>query len=404
MSLFVSIVLDGVGVGEQPDAASYGDEGSNTLGHVCAAERPDLPNLRELGLGNIVALDGVPPVDTPTASFGKMREVSAGKDSTTGHWELAGLRLESPFPTYADGFPPDVIEAFLSETGCGGVLGNRAASGTRIVAELGAEHERTGHPIVYTSADSVFQIAAHKNVISLDRLYDLCRIAREKVCVGEHGVGRVIARPFVGNEGSYTRVSPERKDFARLPDDPPIQDVLQENGVRTVSVGKIADLFARTGFDDMIKTRSNADGIHATLRQIEAARDRGDDTFLWTNLVDFDQEFGHRNNPSGFAQALEAFDAAVPDLVAALPDGAHLVLTADHGNDPTTASTDHSREYVPLLHLQKDDAPRDGIDAGNGRNLGLRASFNDHAATIADVFDVEFPTDGVSFTTATEIV
>ena len=405
MPLFVSIVLDGVGVGEQPDAASYGDEGSDTLGHVCASERPDLPNLRQLGLGNIVDLDGVPPVDEPQASFGKMREVSTGKDSTTGHWELAGLRLESPFPTYPDGFPPEVIDAFLSKTGCDGVLGNRAASGTKIVAELGAEHERTGHPIVYTSADSVFQIAAHKDVISLDRLYDVCRIARQEVCVGEHGVGRVIARPFVGSEGNYTRVSPERKDFARLPDDAPIQDVLQENGVRTVSVGKIADLFARTGFDDTVKTRSNADGIRATLQQIEAARDRSDSTFIWTNLVDFDQEFGHRNNPSGFAGALEEFDAAVPDLISALPEGAHLVITADHGNDPTTASTDHSREYVPLLHLQKTGsvgASDMRTGAGNGRDLGLRASFNDHAATIADVFGAAFPTGGVSFTATAE--
>ncbi len=402
MPLFVSIVLDGVGVGEQPDASSYGDTGSHTLGHVCASERPDLPNLRRLGIGNIVDLDSVPPVDAPTASFGKMREMSAGKDSTTGHWELAGLRLESPFPTYPDGFPPEVIDAFRSETGCASVLGNRAASGTKIVAELGAEHERTGHPIVYTSADSVFQIAAHKDVIPLDNLYEMCRIARQKVCVGEHGVGRVIARPFIGTEGSYTRVSAERKDFARLPENAPIQNVLQKQGVHTVSVGKIADLFARTGFDDMAKTKSNVDGIRATLREIQAAGDRSKSTFIWTNLVDFDQEFGHRNDPAGFAGALEEFDAAIPDLISALPDGAHLVITADHGNDPTTASTDHSREYVPLLHLQKTSSP--GADApgtGNGRDLGLRTCFNDHAATVAEVFGAEFQTDGVSFT-ATE--
>lgn len=395
----MSIVLDGVGVGEQPDAAAYGDRGSNTLGHVCTAEHPNLPNLQRLGLGNIIGLDGVPPSEDPSASFGKMQEVSAGKDSTTGHWELAGLRLEDPFPTYPDGFPASVIDSFLDATGCEDVLGNRAASGTKIVAELGAQHQRTGHPIVYTSADSVFQIAAHKDVIPLDDLYRLCEIAREQVCVGKHGVGRVIARPFVGTEGDYTRVSSERKDYARLPEDAPIQDVLQDHGVQTISVGKIADLFARTGFDDMCKTTSNEHGIRVTLEQIEAQRERSEPAFIWTNLVDFDQEFGHRNNPAGFAGALEAFDEAVPVLIEALPDGAHLVITADHGNDPTTESTDHSREFVPLLHVQK----RDGQDSGgrevarNGRNLGLRPSFNDHAATIADVFGIDFSTEGASF-------
>ena len=386
MSLFVTIVLDGVGIGAQPDADRYGDVGSNTLAHVCATAHPDLPDLAGLGLGRIADLDGVPATDQPRAHFGRMREVSAGKDSTTGHWELAGLRLDAPFPTYPDGFPLAVIDAFVEKTGCGGVLGNRPASGTVIIDELGPEHAETGHPIVYTSADSVFQIAAHKDVIPLDRLYALCRIARDEVCIGEHTVGRVIARPFVGTPGDYTRISAERKDFSRVPDDPPVQDVLQQHDVRTVSIGKINDLFARRGFDDAITTKNNAEGMAATLDQIRAYD--GAPTFVWTNLVDFDQEFGHRNDPDGFARALEQFDAAVPDLLDALPANSRLVLTADHGNDPTTASTDHSREFVPLLYV-------DGTTPGHA--LGLRPSFNDHAATVAEYFGVAFDTQGTAF-------
>lgn len=386
MSLFVTIVLDGVGIGAQPDADRYGDAGSHTLAHVCQTARPALPHLARLGLGRLADLPGVPREPHPQAHFGRMQEVSAGKDSTTGHWELAGLRLETPFPTYPDGFPQEVIDAFVAKTGCGGVLGNRPASGTAIIHELGPEHEAMGHPIVYTSADSVFQIAAHKDVIPLDRLYELCRVAREDVCVGEHAVGRVIARPFVGGPGSYTRVSAERKDFSRLPDRAPLQDVLQEHVLRTVSIGKINDLFGRTGFDDAVKTTSNADGIRATLEQIRAYD--GAPTFVWANLVDFDQEYGHRNDPDGFARALEQFDRAVPELLGALPDDARLVITADHGNDPTTPSTDHSREYVPLLYVTGEDA---------GRDLGLRLSFNDHAATVADYFGVPFETRGVPF-------
>lgn len=391
MSVFVTVVLDGVGIGAQPDAGDYGDAGSNTLGHVCAVARPRLPNLAQLGLGCIADLEGVPPSEAPHAHYGRMREVSAGKDSTTGHWELAGLRLDAPFPTYPEGFPDSVIDKFIERTGCGGVLGNKPESGTVIIHELGEEHRRTGHPIVYTSADSVFQIAAHKEVIPLDRLYELCRIAREEVCVGEHGVGRVIARPFVGADGDYTRISEERKDFSRLPDRPPLQDVLQQHDVRTVSVGKIYDLFGRRGFDAVHKTKSNEEGIETTLEQMQALKNAETPTFIWTNLVDFDQAYGHRNDPEGFASALEAFDRAVPDLIDALPADGCLVITADHGNDPTADSTDHSREYVPLLVV--DGEARNGA----GRDLGLRPSFNDHAATVADFFGVDFDTAGNSF-------
>ncbi len=386
--LFVTIVLDGVGVGAQPDAPRYGDAGSHTLGHVCAAARPRLPNLARLGLGRIAPLENVPPAEAPRAHFGKMREASAGKDSTTGHWELAGLRLREPFPTYPDGFPPEVIGAFVEKTGCGGVLGNRAASGTAIVEKLGERHQETGHPIVYTSADSVFQIAAHKETIPLGRLYELCQTARDAVCTGKHAVGRVIARPFTGAPGAYTRVSEERKDFSRLPGRAPLQGVLQEAGVRTVAIGKIGDLFGGVGFDEISKTKSNAEGVAETLRRMRAFSDEAPPTFLWTNLVDFDQEYGHRNDPEGFARALEAFDRAVPDLLGALPQGGRLVLTADHGNDPITPSTDHSREYVPLLFYTGD---------GGGSDLGTRPSFNDHAATVAAFFGVAFETEGTAF-------
>lgn len=380
--------MDGVGIGAQPDAAVYGDDGSDTLGHVLAAEQPTLPHFTALGLGCIRDLAGVSCPKHPRARYGRMREVSAGKDSTTGHWELAGLRLDAPFPTYEAGFPDEVIDAFLQATGCEDVLGNRPASGTAIIAELGPRHEETGHPIVYTSADSVFQIAAHKDVIPLERLYELCERARTKACVGKHAVGRVIARPFVGTAGQYTRISEERKDFSRTLPRPPLQQVLQAAGVHTISIGKIADLFDRVGFDGIYKTKTNVEGIDATLR---AMRERGkgeEPTFVWTNLVDFDQEYGHRNDPAGFAAALETLDAALPDMLEALPPDAVLVLTADHGNDPTFPGTDHTREYVPLLVVGGSDTPRP---------LGVRPSFNDHAATVADYFGVAFETQGRSF-------
>ncbi|MEX0822004.1 MAG: phosphopentomutase [Rhodothermales bacterium] len=375
--MFVTIVLDGVGIGAQPDSHQYGDEDADTLGHVCAAARPALPHLAALGLGRIAHLEGIEPVRDPSAAYGKMQEASAGKDSTTGHWELAGICLAEPFPTYPNGFPDELIDRFLEVTGCSGVLGNRVASGTAVIQDLGEEHEQTGFPIVYTSVDSVFQVAAHKDVIPLDRLYDICRRTREQICVGKHDVGRVIARPFTGSAGGYERVSGERKDYSRIPPAVPVQQVLQRAGVRTVAVGKIGDLFAGVGFDDMQKTASNAEGVEVTLQRMRGGRGR---TFIWTNLVDFDQEYGHRNDPVGFARALEAFDAAVPSLLEALPSGGRLVITADHGNDPTTPGTDHSREYVPLLVY----------GGSSGHDLGVRASFIDHAASVAAYFDVAF--------------
>ena len=381
---FVTIVLDGVGIGAQPDSDRYGDADSHTLKHVCETARPNLPILTRLGLGRIDRLSGIPPVDDPAASFGKMQEVSAGKDSTSGHWELAGLRLNRPFPTYPNGFPEDVIDRFVEATGCGAVLGNKAASGTDIITELGETHQRTGFPIVYTSADSVFQIAAHKDAIPLEELYRMCEISREEICRDMHAVGRVIARPFDGMAGTYHRISNERRDYSLRPPSKTLQEALRESGVRTVAIGKIGDLFDNVGFDEVRKTKSNRQGIEeirAGLTTVETP------TFFWANLVDFDQEYGHRNDPYGFARALEEFDRAIPDLIDDLPKGGRILITADHGNDPITPSTDHSREFVPLLLYG--GAP--------GRDLGTRPSFNDHAATVAAYFGVPFETAGKPF-------
>ncbi|NNE33702.1 MAG: phosphopentomutase, partial [Rhodothermales bacterium] len=372
MAVFVTIVLDGVGVGAQPDAAEFGDVGSDTLGHICDVARPHLPNLARWGVGRIRKLSCVEGVASPAADFGRMLEVSAGKDSTSGHWELAGIELDKPFPTYPDGFLEELIDLFLRESGCAGILGNVAASGTDIIDRLGPSHGETGWPIVYTSADSVFQIAAHVDVVPLQRLYEICRVARDRVCIGAHAVGRVIARPFEGEVGAYSRLSSERKDFALPPQSAPLQSSLREAGVETVAVGKIGDLFARVGFDSCVKTRSNREGIEETLSAIRSATASGQPTFIWTNLVDFDQDFGHRNDADGFARALEHFDDNLPRIEDALPGGSVLLLTADHGNDPTFPGTDHTREYVPLLVLYE----------GSGSDLGVRSTFADHAATV----------------------
>ena len=379
MPLFVTIVLDGAGVGDAPDAAAYGDAGADTLGHVIRRERPALPNLARWGLGRLV--DGLEAPAAPAASWGRMTERAAGKDSTTGHWALAGLVLDEPFPTYPDGFPPDVVAAFCEAAGLDGVLGNAPASGTAIIEALGEEHQRTGRPIVYTSADSVFQVAAHVDTIPLDRLYELCRVARERVMTGEHAVGRVIARPFEGPPGAYERISAKRKDFSRLPHAPTLLDRLRDGGVRTVCVGKIASLFAGAGVDLEVKTAGNADGVEKTLEAIREAAVSDEPTFVWTNLVDFDELYGHRNDAPGYARALEAFDAALPGLEAALPDGAALLLTADHGNDPTHPGSDHTRERVPVLLY----------DGGPARDLGTAPTFAAHAATVLSFFGLEAP-------------
>ncbi len=381
MALFVTIVLDGVGVGWQPDAHMYGDEGANTLQHVCDTASPKLPELAALGLGCILPLDGVPPAATPLASFGRMTEVSAGKDSTTGHWELAGLRLDAPFPTYPDGFPDELISRFVNRTGVPAVLGGHPVSGTAVIEQFGEEHIATGKPIVYTSADSVLQVATHADVCSLAELYRICEVARSQVCTGQHAVGRVIARPFAGEPGGFVRLSDKRRDFALQPPAPVLQQRLQSAGVHTISIGKIADLFAGAGFDATIKTSGNSEGVIAIVDAIREykTRDPKRDTFVWVNLVDFDQDYGHRNDPDGFARALEQFDAALPSIRAELPSDSALVITADHGNDPTFPGTDHTREYVPLLVY--------GV--GACRDVGTRHSFADHARSVLAYFNVD---------------
>ena len=366
----ILIVLDSVGAGEAPDAAAYGDVGSNTLGNIAAAMGGlHLPNLQKLGLGNILPLAGVPAMAEPAGAFGRMQEISCGKDTTAGHWELAGTPLLNPLPTYPHGFPAELLAEFERQIGRG-TLGNIPASGTVIIEQLGEEHLRTGKPIVYTSADSVFQIAAHEEIIPLPQLYEMCQIAR-RLLVGEHGVGRVIARPFVGQPGSFKRTA-NRRDFSLPPPAGNLLETVQTAGLPVVAIGKIHDIFADRHIDFSYPTKDNADGMQTILATM-AKHSTG---LIWANLVDFDMQFGHRNDVAGYAAALEAFDAWLPQLLAQLQPADLLLITADHGNDPTTSSTDHSREYVPVL--------ASGAMVAGGRDLGIRPSFADLGATTAD--------------------
>lgn len=376
----VWIVLDSVGIGEMPDAAAYGDVGSDTLGNIARQRPMQLPNFTALGLGNIKPIAGIPAVERPLASYGKCALRSPGKDTTTGHWEMVGVILEKPFPLFPQGFPQDFLNAFEARIGRG-TLGNIAASGTEIITQLGDEHMRSGNPIVYTSADSVFQIAAHEEVISLFELYRICEVAREMLR-GPMEVGRVIARPFLGANGQYTR-TPNRKDFAVPPPKGMLLDALDDAKVHVHSVGKIFDIFLGRGIRSYEKTKSNADGMAKTI----AALEEFGSGLIYTNLVDFDSLFGHRNNVEGYAQALEAVDAWLPSLLENLREQDLLILTADHGCDPTTPSTDHSREYVPLLAYSKSQA---------GQALGTRASLADIGASVAANFGVK-PLTGQSF-------
>ena len=369
-------MLDGVGIGALPDASAYGDSGTNTLCNIARSVGAlSLPNMGRLGLGNIDSIAGVPRVDVAEGCFGKMAEQSKGKDSTTGHWELAGLITSRPFPVYPNGFPNELILAFQSVTGVQGILGNKTASGTEIIKELGDEHVRTGFPVVYTSADSVFQIAAHENVIPLERLYEICTLSREKVLVGKHAVGRVIARPFVGKLGNYTRTA-NRRDFSVEPPRKTVIDLLADEGIDTIAIGKIDDLFAGRGLKKKIHTKSNAQGIDEIIRSAQTL----ESGLIMANLVDFDVHYGHRQDAMGFAKELEAFDRELPRIQQSLDDNDLLMLTADHGNDPTDQSTDHSREYVPLLCWSK--AGRKNI------NLGVRSTFADAGKTVAAFFSL----------------
>jgi phosphopentomutase len=377
----VIIVLDSVGVGELPDAADYGDVGSHTLGHIAdVVDGFDLPNLRALGLGNIEGLPQLPGVETPQGAYGRMAEQSQGKDTATGHWEFVGIILEEPFKTFPDGFGPDILEPFIERIGVDGVLGNKAASGTVILEELGREHVATGKPIVYTSADPVFQIAAHEDVVPLETLYEWCKIAYDIVI--PKGQSRVIARPFVGEWPNYERTA-NRKDFTFPPPKKTVLDLLTESGVPVTGVGKIANIYAQQGISDEVHSKDNDEGVEKTLSCI---KDR--DGLIFTNLVDFDAKYGHRRNPQGYANALVTFDGQLPAIVDALEDGDLLIITADHGNDPTYPGTDHTREYVPLIALVKGQT--------TGTDLGTRASFADVGATVADFFGLEWPI-GTSF-------
>ncbi|MGE5690147.1 MAG: phosphopentomutase [Pseudomonadota bacterium] len=360
------IVLDAVGAGALPDADEYGDTGSDTLGNVARAVGGlDLPNLEALGLGNVEPLEGCPPQPGAPAIAGRLVERSKGKDTTAGHWELMGVVTATPFPTYPHGFPHDVVDPFMHRTGRG-VLGNKVASGTEIIQELGEEHQRTGKWIVYTSADSVFQIAAHEETIPLDELYAACRIARDEVLVGKHAVGRVIARPFRGEPGSYER-TPNRHDFSLVPRRPNYLSLLRDAGGNVQGVGKIGDIFAGQDVDDSHPTKSNVEGIQTTA---ELLRNAPDGTFVFVNLVETDMLWGHRNDPVNFHRCLQDFDRRLPDILDALRPGDLLVLASDHGCDPTTPSTDHSREHAMLLAYVEGRNASGQVHAGEFADVG----------------------------------
>lgn len=382
MKRIVLVVLDSVGVGALPDAHLYGDQGSNTLAHVAEALGGlHLPNLQALGLGNIIPVQGVPPTPSPKAAWGKMAEVSKGKDTTTGHWELAGLTLKAPFPTYPQGFPEEIIQTFEERIGRK-TLGNYPASGTSIIEELGQEHLATGFPIVYTSADSVFQIAAHEEVVPLDQLYAWCHIARS-LLQGEHGVGRVIARPFLGEVGSFKRTA-NRHDFSLPPIEPTVLDALTAAGIPVFGVGKISDIFAGQGITESYPATSNQSGMDQIVQLI---RTKEEHCLIFANLVDFDMLWGHRNDAAGYGRGLEEFDLRLPEVLSGLQSNDLLLITADHGCDPTFPGTDHTREYTPLLVT----GPR-----VRSVDLGIRRSFADVAKTVAHYFSVDYATIGVS--------
>lgn len=377
----VLVVLDSVGIGELPDAAQWGDSGTDTIGHVVAKERPSLPNLQKLGLGNIRPLENLPPIPKPEGAYGKAAIFSNGKDTTVGHWEMAGLISPVPFPTYPHGFPDRILGPFKKAVGRD-ILGNKPASGTEIIKELGGEHIRTGKLIVYTSADSVFQVAAHEEVIPLDELYRICQIARD-LLVGPDRVGRVIARPFLGTPGNFWRTG-NRKDFAVTPPEATLLDRLVDRGLATVGVGKIPAIFDYRGLSEALEAHSNTESVDQTIRALGFAPDG----LIFTNLVDFDMLWGHRRDSQGYARGLEAFDRRLPDIQSALREDDCLVISADHGCDPTAHGTDHTREYVPILVY--------GKRLAGGVNLGTRCSMADIGQTIAENFGLQLA-NGTSF-------
>ncbi len=380
----IVIVLDGVGAGAAPDADVYGDVGSNSLSNVAQKSRGlNLPHLEKIGFGHITPMLGVEPVQNPSGAYGKMTPKSAGKDSVTGHWELMGIYLQKPFPVYPDGFPQEVLSEFTRLTGLA-VLGNKAASGTEIIKELGEEHMRTGKPIIYTSADSVFQIAAHEQIIPIQRLYEICEISR-KMLIGEHAVGRVIARPFVGTNAADFQRTSRRHDYPRIPESDTVMDRMKKSGFDVLATGKIDDLFANRGITQSNHTTNNQDSLQATIEFL----DQDFNGLLFANLIEFDMIYGHRNDVAGYKNALEIFDQEIPSIQAGMRPGDIAMVVSDHGVDPTTESTDHSREFSPLLVF--------GKKVKAGVNLGTRATFADVGATIAEIFNIQKPEIGTSF-------
>src|ERR1041385_608195 len=376
------IVLDGAGIGAMPDAPEWGDAGSDTFGHICESRQLSLPNLQGLGLGNIRALSGVPAIDHPRGGYGKCALKSNGKDTTTGHWEMAGIILERAFPTYPQGFPQSVIAEFVARTGVPGILGNFPASGTEIIKQLGEEHVQTKKPIVYTSADSVFQIAAHEEVFGLERLYEISEIARD-LLRGENEVGRVIARPFLGQPGAFYRTE-NRHDYAVPPPRENLLPALADEDLDVVCIGKIASIYDSLGVTEDLTAKNNQQSIDQTIHALQQDT-RG---LIFSNLVDFDMLYGHRRDTEGYAKALEHFDSSLPHIEGAMRDGDLMIITADHGNDPTFAGTDHTREYAPLLVYGKSARP--------GVNLGTRSSLSDIGQTVAENFGLKL-TAGESF-------
>ncbi len=380
----IVVVLDGVGVGEAPDAKAYGDEGSNSIGNTARAVGGlRLPNLEKLGLGYVTEIEGVPPCDEAAGGHGRMQPMSAGKDTISGHWEMMGIYLPQPFPTFPNGFPGEILDEFRRRTGLD-VLGNKPASGTEIIKELGLEHMQTGKPIVYTSADSVFQIAAHEEVIPIQRQYELCEIARAML-VGDANVGRVIARPFLGDSPATFYRTQRRRDFPRFPEAPTVLDRLVSAAKMVYSVGKIDDIFGHRGISVSNHTTSNQDSIAAMIHSL--AEDF--EGLLFVNLIEYDMIYGHRNDPAGYARALEDFDQSLPALIDHMRPTDMLMISADHGVDPTTESTDHSREYVPLIVFTKQKQAN--------INLGTRKTIADIGATIAEIFSLPAPEIGASF-------
>lgn len=384
MKRVVLIVLDSVGVGEMPDAQMYGDKGSHTLDHTFeACNGLNIPNLKKLGLGNIEGVKALGKEESVIGAFGKGSEKSIGKDTVTGHWEIGGVILDKPLNTYPDGFSDKIINEFKEKAKIDGILGNKVASGTAIIEELGEEHVKTGYPIIYTSADSVFQIAAHEEVIGLDNLYKMCEIAREML-VGENVVGRVIARPFVGEVGSFKRTS-NRRDYALDPFGKTALEYIKENGMSVAAVGKIEDIYNGKGVTEAVHIKNNMDGVDKTLEYM----DKIDNGLIFTNLVDFDMLYGHRNDPKGYGKAIEDFDGRLNEIYSKLRDEDILIITADHGCDPTTESTDHSREYIPILVY--------GKKVKGGTELGIRDSFTDIGKSILHYLGIDNNLEGKSF-------